>query len=273
MSSLLQSIEDSAEITETFCGEGSMIWRRWGSGRKLFLLHGGFGSWRHWVHNIQPLAEHFEVIAADMPGQGDSDMPPQPYTPDSLSEIVAYGMKQILDRGEACDLGAFSFGSIIGGGAAAKLGQVVENFVVVGATGFGRRGRQTEDMIRVLPDMSEEEKRETHRHNLGILMFSDPSLIDEMALEIQVTNTRKNRIRSRPFSLADPLIQLLPEIDARITAIWGSEDVTSKGFFDDRVEHIRAVQPNAEIVMLDGVGHWTQYEAPDRVNEIFLSIK
>lgn len=52
---------------------GHIRWRRWGGqGRPLVLLHGGHGSWLHWVRNIEALAERREVWVPDMPGYGDS---------------------------------------------------------------------------------------------------------------------------------------------------------------------------------------------------------
>ena len=33
---------------------------------------------------------------------------------------------------------------------------------------------------------------------------------------------------------------------------------------------VRALQPDAQITMLDGVGHWVQYEDAPRFNETLL---
>ena len=47
--------------------------RRWGTGNPLVLLHGGMGSWSHWLRNIGALAREFTVITLDMPGYGSSN--------------------------------------------------------------------------------------------------------------------------------------------------------------------------------------------------------
>src|SRR3546814_2761948 len=83
---LLAAMEARALAVRTRCGEGSMVWRVWGEGEPVVLLHGGFGSWNHWVRNIEPLAARYRVIAADMPGQGDSDDPPQPRSEEHTSD-------------------------------------------------------------------------------------------------------------------------------------------------------------------------------------------
>jgi len=51
------------------------------------LLHGGGGSWTHWVSNILPLVESGRrVLAVDLPGMGQSDMPPHGSDADALVE-------------------------------------------------------------------------------------------------------------------------------------------------------------------------------------------
>ena len=43
-----------------------------GDGEPLLLLHGTGGSRRHWRPVIKGLAAHYDVIAADLPGHGES---------------------------------------------------------------------------------------------------------------------------------------------------------------------------------------------------------
>src|SRR3546814_2920540 len=72
---LVRRIESLARRRTTPCGSGHMVWRLWGDGPPLVLLHGGHGSWTHWLRNIPVLAEHFTTIVPDLPGYGDSDLP------------------------------------------------------------------------------------------------------------------------------------------------------------------------------------------------------
>lgn len=235
------------------------------------LLHGGFGSWNHWIRNIEALSARYRVIAPDMAGQGDSDDPPHPFDADSLAAILRDGLDRIV--GEArVRIVAFSFGGIIGGVLAAGLGGRVISFNGVGAAGLGERGPVTRQMVRVEPTMTEGEREATLRHNLAILMFADERNVDDLALSIQDRNTRRNRIRSRPISLGDRLWREIPNIKGRVNLIWGSEDITAIGYFEPRHAHLRTHHPDAEIVMLDGVGHWVQYEAAEVFNTELLRI-
>lgn len=256
----LARIEAQATVHRTPCGAGSMVWRVWGEGEPLVLLHGGFGSWNHWVRNVEPLSTHYRVIAADMPGQGDSDDPEHPYTPESLAAIVLDGIQRVTASGEPIRMMCFSFGAVIGGLVAAELGARVASFTGVGAAGFGARGNKSNEMIRVEPHMSPEEAAEIRRHNLRLLMFFDPGNLDPLAEHIQEINMARNRIRSRPISRTDLLVRTSPRIQGRLNLIWGSEDITAIGYFEPRHAHLRAIQPDARIEMRDGVGHWVQYE-------------
>ncbi|MEQ9329947.1 alpha/beta fold hydrolase [Thalassobaculum sp.] len=267
---VLAAFEARALRVTTPCGDGAMVWRVWGEGAPVVLLHGGFGSWNHWIRNIDALAAQYRVIAADMPGQGDSDDPPHPYDAESLADIVAEGVSRVTHEGERVRLVCFSFGAVVGSLVAARLGDRVVSFTAVGAAGFGARGRVTQDMTRITPEMSPAEQDAAYRHNLGLLMVADPAHVDDLAMLIQRRNTERNRIRSRPISVTDKLSVTLPSIRARIDLIWGDRDVTAIGYFEPRHALLRSIQPDARIAMLDGVGHWVQYEDPERFNATLL---
>ncbi len=110
-----------------------MVWRVWGEGRPLVLLHGASGSWTHWIRNVLPLAKDFRVLAPDMPGFGDSDAPPEPHTADMLAGAVASGLDVLVPPPVDFDLAGFSFGGIIAGLVAARLGPRVRTLVLLGA--------------------------------------------------------------------------------------------------------------------------------------------
>ena len=56
----------------------------------LVLFHGGSGSWTHWVRSIGPLLEAgHDVWAVDLPGFGDSDVPPGVSDADGMLPVLA----------------------------------------------------------------------------------------------------------------------------------------------------------------------------------------
>ncbi|MEJ1979134.1 MAG: alpha/beta fold hydrolase [Acetobacteraceae bacterium] len=96
---VLNSLDQAAAHATTPCGPGKMVWRSWGEGPALVLLHGGSGSWRHWVKTIPAFASSRRVLAPDHPGLGESDLPPAPYSPSSIAAIIARGVEALLAPG------------------------------------------------------------------------------------------------------------------------------------------------------------------------------
>ena len=256
-----------AERVETPCGDGTLAWRLWGSGPALVLLHGGYGSWMHWIRNVLPLARQFRVIAPDLPGLGESATPPEPWTAEGLAAIVVQGIEEVVPNGERLHLAGFSFGGVIGGQVAVQLGERVRAFTVVGSNGLGLE-RSPTPLRRVPPDAGEDEEFATHRYNLNQLMIADPGKIDELALYLQKTNHARARMRSRRFSRSGALAEALPRISARLDGIWGERDATAYPHLDARAAVLRQVQPKARFAVVPGAGHWVQYEAAERFNEL-----
>ena len=264
---LVAGIAAEATRVDTPCGDGSLVWRIWGSGPPLVLLHGGYGSWSHWIRNIPVLKQRFTVIAADLPGLGDSATPPEPWTAEGLAAIVVAGLDIVLPRDERPHLAGFSFGGVIGGVVAAQLGDRLKAFTVDGSNGLGLE-RSPTPLERVAADASEEQEFATHRYNLNQLMIHDPDKIDELALWLQKTNHARARMRSRRFSRSGALVEALPKITARLDGIWGECDATAYPHVDERRRILQGVQPGARFTIVPGAGHWVQFEASDVFNRI-----
>ena len=267
----IEGVAAEAQRIETPCGDGSMAWRVWGSGPPLVLLHGGYGSWMHWIRNVLPLARRFTVVAPDLPGLGESATPPEPHTAEGLARIIVDGLATILPGGERFHLTGFSFGGVLGGHVAAQFGDRLRALTLVGSNGLGLV-RQPTDLQRVPAGASAEEALRVHRHNLGRLMIADPAKIDELAVYIQSQNAPRGRVRSRRFSRADTLARALPLVKARLDGIWGERDATAYPHLDERARVLRGFQPSARFEVIAGAGHWVQYEAADRFNPILAEI-
>lgn len=264
---LVDGIAAEAERVETPCGDGTMVWRVWGSGPPLVLLHGGYGSWMHWIRNALPLSRRFTVIAPDLPGLGESATPPEPWTAAGLAAIVVAGLDIVLPRDSELHLAGFSFGGVIGGNVAAQLGDRLRGFTVVGSNGLGLE-RSPTPLRRVPSGADAAEEFATHRYNLNQLMIADPGKIDELALYLQKTNHARARMRSRRFSRSGALVEALPRITARLDGIWGERDATAYPHLDERARVLRRFQPNARFAVVPGAGHWVQFEAADPFNRL-----
>ena len=257
-------------------GDGATVWRRWGeAGAAVALLNGGTGSWMHWVRNIPALCGRYRVFAADLPGMGDSGLPPVTTPVEDLvrvsGTIIASGIEGLLGRSEPVHVVGFSFGSMVGAHAAARLGAQVATFTMVGASGLGLdfagpgRLRKPED------GMSEGALRRVHRHNMTTLLFGDPANADELALEIQVRNAAKVRVRSHTSARTSILREALPAIRAPLGAIWGGCDP----FLPDRARRedlLRRFDPAVPIHVVEDAGHWVPYEGAEPFNRCLLDL-
>jgi 2-hydroxy-6-oxonona-2,4-dienedioate hydrolase len=264
---LVAGIAAEATRVESPCGDGSLVWRIWGSGPPLVLLHGGYGSWSHWIRNIPVLKQRFMVIAVDLPGLGDSATPPEPWTAEGLAAIIVKGLDIVLPKGEQPHMAGFSFGGVIGGVVAAQLGDRLKAFTVVGSNGLGLE-RSPTPLERVAADASEEQEFAAHRYNLNQLMIHNPDKIDQLALWLQKTNHAHARMRSRRFSRSGALVEALPKIKARLDGIWGERDATAYPHVDERRRILQEVQPGARFTVVPGAGHWVQFEEADAFNRI-----
>jgi len=267
----VEGVAAEAQRIETPCGAGTMVWRVWGSGPPLILLHGGYGSWTHWIRNVLVLARRFTVIAPDLPGLGESSTPPEPHTAEGLAAIIVEGLDIVLSKDAAPHIVGFSFGGVLGGHVAAQLGDRLRALTLVGSNGLGLV-RQPTALQRVPAGVSAEEALAVHRHNLGALMIADPAKIDELAVYIQSQNAPRGRVRSRRFSRADTLARALPLVKARLDGIWGARDATAYPHLDERARVLRSFQPGARFEVIAGAGHWVQYEAAERFNPLLAEI-
>ena len=269
---VVADIVGRAEIRRTPCGAGSMVWRVWGRGAPLVLLHGGYGSWTHWIRNVEPLAERFRVLVPDLPGLGDSDLPPEPDRADSSADVVASGLLSLIGGDETVDIAGFSYGGLIGGLVAQRLGARARRLVLVGSGGLGVRRGAPIDLItwRDLPD--EAAQRAAHAENLAILMIADRKNIDELAVHLQVRNATRARLRSRALSRIPALPTAIPRMRASLWGIWGERDVTAQGVLDQIRGLLQSLQPGSGFTVIPRAGHWVQYEAAEEFNAALLEI-
>ncbi len=263
------ALAETAEVIRTKCGDGAMVWRCWGSGPVLVLLHGGTGSWRHWARNIAELSKTHRLLVADHPGLGDSDLPHDPISPESIAAIEAAGIERIIGA-RGYDICGFSFGAMISGHVAAQRGTRVKTLTIVGPAALGIARHAT--VLEKVRNKEGAERRAANRENLARFMFLDPSKIDEMAIDIQELNTRQARLKSKGFAHTASLRDAAGRASAKLAAVWGNGDVTAYPDIATRIAALRAVRPDAALRVIEGAGHWVGYEAPTAFDRVLLDL-
>jgi pimeloyl-ACP methyl ester carboxylesterase len=266
----LARLEHAARRHETPCGEGMMAWREWGEGEPLVLFHGGSGSWRHWARNIEPLARQRRVVVPDLPGLGESAMPPPVDSPAPIAAILRRGLEQVLGAGVKYDLCGFSYGALLAGHVSAQAGEELRSVTLVGAGALGVP-RQITELMKVR-DKQGEARLEAHRHNLRTLMLARASSIDALALLIQEYNTQHGRFRSRGFAHTTSLKDAVGSAAAPVALLYGERDAIAWPDVHKRFAALLEVAPDAWTGVIPGAGHWVAYEAPESFNAMLLEL-
>jgi 2-hydroxy-6-oxonona-2,4-dienedioate hydrolase len=254
----VRRFDAAARRYETPCGDGAMVWRTWGAGTPVILLHGGSGSWTHWIKTIPDLARDYELWVPDIPGLGDSAMPPMPHVPKTCADVLAVGFQKLF-AGERPHLVAFSFGSHVGAWLAADLGPQIRSFTVSGCAALGLPHKHLE-FAKEHARMTPAEHAEVHRTNLAMLMIADPARIDALAVHLQAENIARARFRSRQFANTAEIARMLPSIPVPMGAIWGDRDVIATPSVQARIDVIRGVHHELVAHVVPDAGHWAAYE-------------
>jgi 2-hydroxy-6-oxonona-2,4-dienedioate hydrolase len=255
----------------TPCGDGELVWHTWGEGEPLVLLHGGSGSWTHWIRNVEALAAAGRrVIVPDLPGFGDSARPPGGQDADVVAPALADGIRQMT--GDApVDVAGFSFGGLCGALMAASHPERVRRLVLVGAPGLGLRSRRL-PLTTWRDQPTREGQLAAHRSNLATLMLYAPEAIDDLAVTLQAANVPRDRMHRRKLALTDILLHTLPSIHCRIDAIYGEQDALYRDTLEELKLRLGSAPTLRELVLIPNAGHWVQYEAAQAFHRELLRL-
>ena len=272
---LAEKLESSADKVFTPLGDGKMVWHLWGSGKPLVLLHGGSGSWSHWVKNIEALSGHYRLLVPDLPGLGSSDSPPfffdsKDYgaSVPKLAETISLGISSILCN-TAFHLCGFSFGSIVGSYIAADVKRRLLSFTLVGASAFGWpwQGLKT-PFLSMTSKMTEQERLDVQKLNLSNAMLTSEVGYD--LARLQLNNVSRARLRTHLVTETNVLISGLTKVKVPLNGIWGSEDIYAQPNLKRIEDLLYTIQPNAQFEVIEGAGHWVMLDAPEKFHNKLL---
>lgn len=265
---LLDDLAARAERIETPCGEGTMVWHAWGEGEPLMLAHGAQGSWQHWVRNIDRLAATRRVIAADLPGHGESALPPS-LDHAGLSAALAEGLTRIVGEGRAVDLCGFSFGGVVFAHLCAYHPHVARRLVLVGCGGLDTPPGQV--VLGKVGGLRGEARRAALKANLLGLMLHHPDTADDLAVHMLLPNAKRARFFASELVLPDRLLRILPQVRCRVDAIWGEFDRPHPDLAVQEAA-LRSVCPDAAFEVVPDAGHWAMYERPEAFEHALASL-
>jgi 2-hydroxy-6-oxonona-2,4-dienedioate hydrolase len=229
------------------------------------------GSWKHWIRNIEPLAQRFTVHALDHPSYGDSASVSRETTGPAYLDLVHELFVEMFPGDGRLRLAGFSFGGAIAANLARRLGPRVTHLCLVSPGGFPAR-RFGERPTRSYREAGDDERlfRETCRHNLLVNMLSDPSSVTEESVDIQAECVRRARFDSRKVSGGGTLLADLAQLSCRLRLLWGERDDSAFRPASLLIGEIRAAVGALDLHRIPRAGHWSAYENAPEVNRLLL---
>lgn len=242
----------------------------------VILLHGSFGSWTHWLRNVEYFARTHRVLCPDIPGFGDSGDAPLERMPPEMAATLAAGLRAerdvLLAGASRLSVAGFSLGAVYAGWLARALAEdpaiaVLDRLVLLSPGGLGEREVRDLGLQRIDAAAPDAERSELHRHNLGQVMFARPGTIDALAIALQDRNVARARFRGKFSSRSSFLLEALAGSRVPLLAVWGGRDAFDPDV-TPRVRALLGVRPDAQTHVLPHAGHWVGYEEAMDVNAI-----
>ena len=248
-----------------------MAVHRSGSGPDVVLFHGGMGSWKHWMRNIDALATRFTVHALDQPSYGVSAPVPRETSGAAYLDLVHRLFVEMFPGDDPLRFAGFSFGAAIAANLARRLAPRVTHLCLVSPAGFPPR-KFGDRPTRSYKEAGDDEAlfREICRHNLLINMLSDPASISEETLDIQADCVRRTRFNSRKVSGGGTLLGDLAQLNCKIRLLWGEGDDSRFRPADLLIGEIRQAVGMLDLHRIARAGHWSAYENAPEVNRLML---
>jgi pimeloyl-ACP methyl ester carboxylesterase len=267
-SSFIARLEQAATRLEVPVEDGVLVWRRFGKGPPLVLLHGGHGSWLHWARNIDALSNEFELWVPDLPGYGQSAAPVEP-TLQALVAATRNSLDALIGSQTPIALAGFSFGGLVAANLAVQRPQVTR-LALLGPAGHGgtRRPRgELRSWREAYTRQDQDALREVMRHNLLMHMLAgdDP---DALAVEIHTRSCLRTRFHSKTISRSGGLADCLRRFGRPLLLTWGEHDVTA--IPAELAPALVARCANARAEVIADAGHWVQYQRPEQINALLL---
>jgi 2-hydroxy-6-oxonona-2,4-dienedioate hydrolase len=273
--SALQQALAGGRRWQTPCGEADMVWHEWGHPAHpvVVLLHGGSGSWTHWVRNVAALRDAgWRVLAPDLPGFGDSALPDGCTDTQHLPPYLHQGLQLFDPQGPVSVVG-FSFGGMTAALWLRDYPLDAQQLVLVGAPGLGLTVPERIPLKGWRHLETPEQRDAIHRHNLLALMLQHPESLDPLALDLHRANVQRDRMTRRRLSGTPIVAEALPHLQAKISAIYGEHDA----LYTHRLPEVKALMERltphwGSWHTVPGAGHWVQYEAASALNDLLLNV-
>jgi pimeloyl-ACP methyl ester carboxylesterase len=245
-----------------------------GAGPPLVFIHGLSGCWQNWLENIPHFAHGHRVIAVDLPGFGDSELPGEEISIPGYGRFIdaflgAVGIEQAVLVGN-------SMGGFIAAETAISHPSRVEKLVLVSAAGLERVGNRQlvvlERAARLFhPVTAAFLARREHlvrrpglrRRMLYGIVKHPERLSPELCYEVASGAGKPGFLDALNGVLDYDFRDRLPELSVPTLIVWGRDDhiVPVSGAYE-----YEQLIPGARRVIYEDTGHLPMLERPARFN-------
>jgi 2-hydroxy-6-oxonona-2,4-dienedioate hydrolase len=242
----------------------------------LLLLHGVGGHAEAYVRNLKSHGEHFWTWAIDMVGHGWTDKPPvDREVPVYVDHVLRVMDKLGIDRADVS-------GESLGGWVAAKL--AIDhpdrvNRMVLNTAGGSQADPKVMERLKTLSMRAVEEPSwEFIKARVEWLMADKSKAYDDLVATRQAIYSQPGMVEAQRHTMVLQDMEtrqrniLRAEDYGRIKAptlvLWTSDDPTADVSEGRR---IATMIPGALFTVMDGCGHWPQFEDPETFNRIHLN--
>ena len=249
-----------------------------GEGPVLIFIHGLAGCWQNWLENIPYFARNHRVIAMDLPGFGESEMPVEEISISGYGRTVE-ALCDALDVDSGVIIGN-SMGGFIGAEMAIRFPARVERLCLVGAAGLSIENLRTErtkglrhraenvvffNLAWIATRSPAITARPRTRRLILMLVAAHPERLPaELTAEL-VRGAGKDGFSPALDALCSyPIRDRLGEIACPTLIVWGNKDLLVP--VKDAAEFERLITDSRKVIY-DDTGHLPMLERPARFNE------
>lgn len=251
------------DVDEVEVGGLRVAYERAGAGPSVVLLHGGVSDSREWRCQIDGLSDEFTVVAWDAPGCGRSADPPETFSLSDYADCLA-GLLDSIEVGPSHVVG-LSFGAGLALELSRRHRRILRTLVLASAyagwAGSLPPAVAEQRLEQVLRDAALPRDEVVQRWLPGLLTESaSPDVVHEIAAIVSDFHPDGMVTMARAFAQAD-LRDVLPSVDVPTLLLYGDQDVRAPS---PVARQLHAAIRHSTLVMLEGVGHQSNMETPER---------
>jgi pimeloyl-ACP methyl ester carboxylesterase len=248
-----------------------------GNAPPVVFVHGLGGNWQNWLENLPRVAQSRRVLALDLPGFGESEMPASKISISGYAELVDAWLER-LGVGHVAVVGN-SMGGFIAAELAIRYPERVERLALVSAAGISitnLRRRPTMTIARaatVVGALTASRSRaiiarERLRHAVISPVIRHPTLIaPDLLYEVMQGSGKPGYIDALDALTSYDFRDRIGEIRAPALIVWGREDVLVP--VRDADEFERQI-PSSRRLIMDDTGHAPMLERPEHFNRCLV---